>query len=76
MAFSTFAADGQESDSDEVQTFDIIMVTLAATTPQVEKIVYSAEQQSDNNGGIWLTLEPENADQSGSERRTGENILP
>ena len=67
---------GQPSDSDEVQTFDIIMVTLAATTPQVEKIVYGAEQQEDGNGGIWLTLEPENADQSGSERRTGENILP
>lgn len=51
-----------------------IMVTLAASTPQVERLVYGAEQQEDGNGGIWLTLEPASADESGSAPRFGENI--
>ena len=54
---------------------DAIMVTVAATVPQVEMLAYGAEQQQDGSGGIWLTLEPENADQSGTTRRNGENIF-
>ena len=70
-------ATGTDSDDgDEPTTVAAFMVTLAATTPQVEKLAYGAEQQEDGNGGIWLTLEPENADQSGSARRNGENIFP
>jgi Flp pilus assembly protein CpaB len=38
-----------------------VMVTLAASTPQVEKIVWAQEF-----GVIWLTLEPEDADETGS----------
>lgn len=69
----TTVAVGEESSSaSEVST---IMVTLAATTPQVERLVYGAEQQEDGAGGIWLTLEPETADVSGSVPRSGENIL-
>ncbi|MFE6256232.1 Flp pilus assembly protein CpaB [Agromyces sp. NPDC057865] len=63
---------GDSEESTEVSAF---LVTLAATTPQVEKIAYAAEQQDDNNGGIWLTLEPDTADQSGSTQRNGENIF-
>ena len=62
----------EEEASTEVDAF---MVTIAANTPQVEKLVYAAEQQEDGNGGIWLTLEPETADQGGSNSRTGENIF-
>ena len=35
---NTFVAKGAPSDSDEDQSFDTIMVTLAVTTPQVEKL--------------------------------------
>ncbi|MFC5789378.1 hypothetical protein EDM22_05095 [Agromyces tardus] len=62
------------TENGDVQPVDTIMVTLAVTTPQVEKIVYGAEQQEDGYGGIWLTLEPESADQSGSTSRDGGNI--
>lgn len=54
---------------------DAYMVTFAATTPQIERIVYGAEQTEDGNGGIWLTLEPESATQTGSVQRNGENIF-
>jgi pilus assembly protein CpaB len=66
-------SDSTDDQPSEVAAF---MVTLAATTPQAEQLAYAAEQQQDSNGGIWLTLEPENVDQSGSTRRNGENILP
>jgi pilus assembly protein CpaB len=68
----TLTSGESDDESTEVSAF---LVTLAATTPQVEKIAYAAEQQDDNNGGIWLTLEPDTADQSGSTQRTGENIF-
>lgn len=68
---STVAVGEAESTTSEVSS---LMVTFAATTPEVEKLVYAAEQQEDGNGGIWLTLEPESADPNGSVSRTGENI--
>jgi Flp pilus assembly protein CpaB len=69
---TTVAVGDGGSANSEVST---IMVTLAATTPQVERLVFSAEQQEDGAGGIWLTLEPETADQSGTAPRSGENIF-
>lgn len=74
------AASGSDSESGTGSTpsdvpVDTFMVTLAATTPQIEKIVYGAEQQLDGNGGIWLTLEPETADQGGSRSVSGENVF-
>ena len=63
-----------ESDKEDTEV-SAFLVTLAATTPQVEKLAYGAEQQEDGNGGIWLTLEPENADESGSSVRDGGNIF-
>ncbi|UOQ90594.1 Flp pilus assembly protein CpaB [Agromyces endophyticus] len=65
----------QTSNEDTTTQVDAFMVTFAATTPQVEKIVYGAEQQEDGFGGIWLTLEPETATQTGSTQRSGENIF-
>ncbi|MFB6612306.1 Flp pilus assembly protein CpaB [Agromyces sp. NPDC056379] len=64
-----------EADASTSETVGTIMVTFAATTPQVERLVFAAEQQKDGAGGIWLTLEPETADETGSARRTGENIF-
>lgn len=69
---TTVAVGDGASSSTEVST---IMVTLAATTPDVERLVYAAEQQEDGAGGMWLTLEPETADQSGTAPRSGENIF-
>jgi pilus assembly protein CpaB len=64
-----------QADTDsEPAEIDAFMITLAATTAQIEKLAYGAEQQLDGFGGLWLTLEPLTADQSGSTRRTGENI--
>lgn len=68
---STVVVGDGESSTTEVSS---IMVTFAATTPQIEKLVYAAEQQEDGNGGIWLTLEPEAADPNGSTPRDGANI--
>lgn len=64
----------QTSNDDSTTEIDAFMITFAATTPQIEKIVYGAEQAEDGNGGIWLTLEPEDATQTGSTQRSGENI--
>lgn len=68
---STVTVGDASGSSTEVNT---IMVTMAASTPQIERLVYAAEQQEDGNGGIWLTLEPETADEGGSAPRFGENI--
>jgi len=67
----TITQGSSEEGPIEVSAF---LVTLAATTAQVEKLAYGAEQQEDGNGGIWLTLEPETADESGSTLRDGGNI--
>lgn len=69
---TTVGSDGSENSATAAGT---IMVTFAATTPQVERLIYGAEQQADGNGGLWLTLEPETADPAGSEPRFGQNIF-
>lgn len=40
---------------------DALMVTLARPTPDIEKLVWGQEF-----GSVWLTIEPEEADESGS----------
>lgn len=72
---SNTTSSSSSSSAGSAQAVSTVMVTLAATTPQVEKLVYGAEQQQSGNGGIWLTLEPEGADESGSAPRSGENIF-
>jgi pilus assembly protein CpaB len=58
QAGTTTQADGAAKSSDPVDT---VMVTLARLTPDVEKLVWGQEY-----GSVWLTLEPEGADESGS----------
>ena len=55
---TTQPAKGTSQSNDPVST---IMVTLARLTPDVEKLVWGQEF-----GSVWLTLEPEGADESGS----------
>lgn len=64
--------DEQQADQAPVAT---IMVTLALSTPDVERIVFAAELQQNDAGGIWLTLQPEGSDPDGSEPVTGETFF-
>jgi len=52
----------QEKNSDAPsEPADRVMVTLARTTADIEKIVWGQEF-----GSVWLTIEPKNANESGS----------
>lgn len=66
------ASPSEEQDTAPVAT---IMVTLALKTPDVERVVWAAELQQNDRGGIWLTLEPEGSDVSGSRPVTGDNVF-
>jgi pilus assembly protein CpaB len=46
-----------------------LLITLAVDVPQAERIVFSAE-----HGTIWLTAEPDSAEEEGSQLRTPRNI--
>lgn len=48
-----------------------IMVTLALTTPDIEKLVWGQEW-----GSVWLTLEPKDADEKGSRVVNGKVVFP
>ncbi|RXZ50251.1 Flp pilus assembly protein CpaB [Agromyces binzhouensis] len=72
-AGSTFTpADGEET-TNAVQN---IMVTLAMTTPQIEKLVWAREMQEDDLAGVWLTLQNEDTSTDGSQLIGPANILP
>lgn len=47
-----------------------VLVTLARTAPDVEKIVYAAE-----NGKIWLTKEPATATETGTRELTRDGVF-
>ncbi|WP_438854773.1 Flp pilus assembly protein CpaB [Agromyces sp. M3QZ16-3] len=68
----TLVTNETEESAREVSAF---LLTFAVTTAQAENIAYAAEQQDDGNGGIWLTLEPEGVDTSGSQLRSGQNVF-
>jgi pilus assembly protein CpaB len=57
----TSAPPEDEAATTEGATYDTIMVTLARPTDDIQKIVWGQEF-----GSIWLTIEPEEADESGS----------
>lgn len=61
--------DGTESQGPNLAPTGNLLVTLAVDVPRLERVVFSAE-----HGTIWLTNEPENADESGSKIRDGGNI--
>jgi Flp pilus assembly protein CpaB len=61
-----------EEESAPVTT---IMVTLALSTADVERLVFAAELQQNNTAGIWLTLQPDGSDPSGSRPVTGEDFF-
>jgi pilus assembly protein CpaB len=58
---------GKQADNEPVDT---VMVTLALVTPDVEKLVWGQEY-----GSVWLTLEPREADESGSRVVDSEKVF-
>jgi len=63
-------APAQAADA-PTQPVDTIMVTLALTTPDVEKLVWGQEW-----GSVWLTLEPKDADEKGARIVNGKVVFP
>lgn len=58
----TQTSPSKDADAEtESEPVDEVMVTLARTTPDIEKIVWGQQF-----GAVWLTIEPEEADESGS----------
>lgn len=53
----------------------LLMVTVAVSTPDVERLVWAAEQQSQQKAGIWLTLQTDGTDRSGSTAVSGSNVF-
>lgn len=60
-----------ESADAPAEPASTIMVTLALTTPNVEKVVWGQEW-----GSVWLTLEPKDADEGGSRTVNGKVVFP
>jgi len=52
-----------------------LMVTFAASTPDVERLIWAAEEQSQQKAGIWLTLQNDGTDRTGSTPVTGSNVF-
>jgi Flp pilus assembly protein CpaB len=59
----------------EVAPVATIMVTFALSTEDVERLVFAAELQQNNAAGVWLTLQPEGSDPSGSRPVTGDTFF-
>jgi Flp pilus assembly protein CpaB len=72
-AGSTFTPEEGEETSQAVQN---IMVTMAMTPVQIEKLVWAREMQEDDLAGVWLTLQNEDTNTDGSTLIGPVNILP
>lgn len=72
-AGSTYTPDEGEESTGAVQN---IMVTMAMTTPQIEKLVWAREMQEDDLAGVWLTLQNDATNIEGSQLIGPVNILP
>ena len=55
---NTPPADGADT---QAEAFDTVMITLAQPTADIQKLVWGKEF-----GTVWLTIEPKNADETGS----------
>lgn len=65
------AAAGEEEELPELAAPGNVFVTLAVDAPQAERIVFVQEF-----GRLWLTLEPAEAIEDGTEQRTRGNVFP
>jgi Flp pilus assembly protein CpaB len=64
-----------DATAQEVAPVATIMVTLALTSTDIQRVVWAAELQQNDRGGIWLTLEPEEADETVPGSVTGETFF-
>lgn len=70
---TTYVASADEEDAAPVTA---LMVTLALSTADIEKVIWAAELQEDGAAGIWLTLQSDGAVTDGSQTVNGDNIFP
>jgi pilus assembly protein CpaB len=61
---------GTVAEGEEVAPVTTMLITLALTTPEVEKVVWAAELDA-----LWLTLQPDSVDIGGSRPVTRDNIF-
>jgi hypothetical protein len=67
------APDPETGESADQGSGDSIMVTIALSAPDVERWVWFAEGEAANYAQMWLTLENETTDNSGTRPVTGSN---
>lgn len=67
------SADPETGESLDQGSGDNIMVTIALSAPDVERWVWFAEGESANYAQMWLTLENEQTDNSGTRPVDGSN---
>jgi pilus assembly protein CpaB len=72
QAGDNYVPDASAQDAAPVAT---IMVTLALTATDVQRVVWAAEMQQNDRAGIWLTLEPDEADQTIPGLVTGDDFF-
>jgi len=70
---STGASNSTSSSS--AAAVSAIMVTVAVSTPDVERLVWAAEAQTRQKAGIWLTLQTDATDRAGSAPVTGNDVF-
>ncbi len=70
------AADPETGEAPDQGAGDNIMVTIALSAPDVERWVWFAEGEAGNYAQMWLTLENEETDNSGTRPVTGSNAWP
>jgi len=68
-------ADSSATATKTATPASVLMVTFAASTPDVERLIWAAEQQSQQKAGIWLTLQTDGTDRSGSTAVSGSNVF-
>jgi pilus assembly protein CpaB len=71
----SYTAPSDNSTANKATSVSVLMVTFAANTPDVERLIWAAEQQSQQKAGIWLTLQTDGTDRSGSTAVSGSNVF-
>jgi len=71
----SYAPASDASTATKAAPVSVLMVTFAAGTADAERLIWSAEQQSKQTAGIWLTLQTDGTDRNGSTAVTGSNVF-
>jgi len=71
----SYTAPSDQSTASKAASVSKLMVTFAGSTPDIERLIWAAEQQSQQKAGIWLTLQTDGTDRSGSTTVSGSNVF-